>query len=175
MARFIKTANGLHVLSTEIVRLQKCGVGKSLIKTKRDEYHVVKGLVLDDLKRIIEDDTAKIIPAAPGYSVAFLLWPTRNSEKWRTVVVPVVGWRLTESSCDVGQIYESAPVTAGAHDISTVWAIVLPDGKLLSRWSDLPVSMEDWIYDEKIAADLESVDFPGGHGGEDENIGVESD
>jgi hypothetical protein len=116
MARFIKTAGGSHVLSTEIVSIQKCNGVESLIRARGEEYHLVRKISPDDLKSKIEDDTAQIIPAHPGYSVAFLLWPTRKSKKWRTVVFPVVGWRLIESACDVGQIYESAPVIAGGPD-----------------------------------------------------------
>jgi hypothetical protein len=67
----------------------------------------------------------------------------------------MVGWRLIESACDVGQIYELAPVIASSRDISAMWAIVMPEGKLLSSRSYLPMSMEDWIYDEKIASDAE--------------------
>jgi hypothetical protein len=175
MTKFIQTVDGLHVLPKEISSLQKCADNKTVIKTRDGKRHAVEGMLLEDLKSIIDDERAKIIPAAPGYSVAFLLWPTRKSKKWRTVVFPVVGWRLAESSCDVGQIYESVPVIAGVHDISTVWAIVLPDGKLLSPWSDLPVSMSDWIYDAKIAADAESMDLPGVHGEENENGAAEID
>jgi hypothetical protein len=175
MARFIKTADGSHVLSTEIVSVQKFRGVDFLIRTRGDEYHVVRNISPDNLKSKIEDDTAQIIPAHPGYSVAFLLLPTRKSKKWRTVVFPVVGWRLIESACDVGQIYESAPVIAGAHDISTAWAIVMPDGKLLSSRSDWPMSMEEWIDAEKIASDAESDEYPGEHGEEDENNDAEID
>lgn len=81
----------------------------------------------------------------------FAFPPARKNLDRRTAMYPVVGWRIIESGCDFGPMYDSAPVIAGSHFISTDWAIVLPDGNLFSSRSYFPMTMEEWLQAEKEA------------------------
>lgn len=152
MVDFIKTVDGSRIPYSEIAEIEERGLGKSTIKTKNRKKYVVRGYA-PELASSIEDKTAHVISAHPGYSVIFTEPPKCKNGEWKTIKLQVIGWRLVQSMCERGRILESVPVIAGVYTLPDFWALELPDGKVAPSDRDLPMSIEEWL--ESLAKSLD--------------------
>lgn len=148
MTKFIETADGVAVASTEIVKLEKRGRRKCVIRTRDGEHHMVSRS-MKSIEKDIEVDTSIIIPAQSGCFVAFSLYPSNRHKEVETLRLPVVGWRLMKNECVHGTIYYSAPIIAGCPGPLSDWALELPNDKVISSQEEFPMTMKKWLDREK--------------------------
>lgn len=172
MTRFLKLVDGSFIASSEIVWIEERGHAKSAIKTKGKKTYIAQGST-ESIASIIEDETAQIVTAHPGYSVLFAEAPRRKNGEWKTFSLPVVAWRIMQSECEGGRILESAPVIAGVYDLwESEWALILPDGNVASPERELPMSVEKWletvkkkvVYDDDEDDNVDDYDVDNGNG-----------
>ena len=71
MSMFVQTDKGKFVLSSAIVEIRKGGGKRSIIKTKHDDVYIVSERART-LKERLERESGSVIPAEPGFNVAYL-------------------------------------------------------------------------------------------------------
>ncbi len=158
-----KALDGSRISSSEIVKIEERGIAKTALKTRDNETYIVHGS-MEGIRSKIEAETAQIIPAHPGYSVVFTEPPGQRDGEWKTFNLPVVGWRIMQSTCDAGSILESVPVVAGIYTLPDFWALILLDGNVAPSDRDSPMRMEEWLESLK-----KSLDNDGYYQDDDEN------
>jgi hypothetical protein len=162
MSSFIKTDEGLFILSSEIVEVRKRGSGRSVVKTKGDKVHIVSERP-KVLVQKLEADSGLVIPAEPGYFVAGLS-QAEETKEYSVRLFAVVGWSRVENK-RFKSLFESLPIVAGLTEDIISWALVWPDGRVVGSPLSEHKNAEEWLESQRKkycsgGSDEKIIDFP---------------
>jgi hypothetical protein len=159
MADFIETVEGAYILSSEIVEIKETGPDHCTISTRQGGVYKVE-CNGERLKNDIERKSSLVIAAQPGYSVAYLTGEMDEKGGWKKYKLPVIGWHFDPNGSVQGFPYDAMPVVAGSVPLSIGGtALVLPDGMVKTKYSELPMTGDEWI--EAVKDFVKSLDLEG--------------
>jgi hypothetical protein len=153
MSGLIRTEDGFYVPESEIVGLRKNGDTIAITTKNGQTYYAQNGYETLELAKAYSGPP---IPAIPGYFVIAAFIAPGSDEGWGHNLFPVVGWSRLGTYCDSGVLFGSAPIVAGMTEHADKWAIVMPDGVVITPQGGVYPNPAEWLDDVKSGYEFEN-------------------
>lgn len=126
MSKLIKSEDGCFVLSSEIIKVQKRWKGSCLITTNGGQTYILNQRC-KKVKRSLDSNSDVIIPALPGFFVAYAF---EHNDHWEALLYPIIGWSKGEVAHDEQLVLKAIPIVPDLHYSGNECATVYPNGKI---------------------------------------------